>query len=267
MRKNSMKQKLQEGRVVFVSWLDLGPQLVEIMGHVGFDAVVLEQEHACRDLGVIEQLIIAADAAQIPALVRLRDFTPTLVQQILGAGAAGIIACHVKTREDALRAVSCAKYPPLGIRGNHSCLRSTEYVGALDMSRWGEVTKEANEQTLVVAVIEDPEGADNAAEIASVQGLDVLFFGPGDMALSMGLAGQWEHPQVLAQSDKVVKAARSQNKWVWMHLNDPGLTKTLIERGANIISFGHDVQVIPRWYREALQSMIAAARELGVRCM
>ena len=83
-----------------------------------------------------------------------------------------MIVAHVSTPEDALRAVSYAKYPPLGIRGSHSGARSAKYVGGLDMSQYAEGVKEANEQTLVDATTEDAEGADNAKEIASVGGVD-----------------------------------------------------------------------------------------------
>ena len=85
MRNNTIKEKLRQGHLVFFSWLDLGPPIVEMMGHVGFVSVVLEHEHACRDMGAIAHLLRAADAVQIPAFVRVRDITPSPFQQVLDA--------------------------------------------------------------------------------------------------------------------------------------------------------------------------------------
>jgi 4-hydroxy-2-oxoheptanedioate aldolase len=257
MIKNKMKQILKEGGVALGAWINLAePVLVEIIGHIGYDFVVLEYEHVCRGLNQIEELISAADSAQIPAFVRIKEKSDSLIQQLLDAGAMGIIAAFTATKEDAIKVVRAAKYPPLGVRGVAFATRATKF--AQTPAGFAQYAKKANEQTMVFALIENREGVENVTDIASVDGLDGLDFGSADLSFDLGIPGQHQHPMVLAARERVIEACKSQGKYLLLVCADPARMAEMVKLGPNILVLPHDIGLIRGYYVELLKRMKAA---------
>lgn len=251
LRKNLLKAKLARGEVVFAAWLDMDEILVGILGDIGFDAIVLEWEHATKDLAGLRHLILAAEAFQIPAIVRLRDQNGCQVQQFLEAGAAGILFADIRTRKDAEQAVRLCKFPPAGSRGSYSVARDNAY----NAPRFGEYVTHANNEVFVGLIVEGEQGANNIDEIAAVDGVDVIMFGPGDTSLELGLPQQYEHPRVRALRDRVVEGTKKAGKGLWLYLADPTRPQDAVAQvnmGGNIISYPHDVAFIRKAYESTL---------------
>jgi 2-keto-3-deoxy-L-rhamnonate aldolase RhmA len=181
------------------------PDIVEIAGSVGFDFVWIDAEHGTMDLRDINELVRAADAVGIDAIVRVPDHSPSYIQRVLDTGAAGIIAPHVRTVAEAKALVAAAKFAPSGIRGACPCTRA---VGHLSLD-WPLDYRQANAEVLVFGLIEDAEGVANVAGIAAESGLDGLLFGPFDLAQAAGLDGATTHPDIVAMHARVISAVKA----------------------------------------------------------
>ena len=187
IRPNRAKQKLAAGETVLsVSGLDT-PDLIDLMGPVGLDAVWIEAEHGPVDFGHIPDLTRACDLWGMTSIVRVNALDYGPIYRTLDLGAQGICVPHIDTGEDARRFVEAAKFAPIGKRGMFT---SRQAYGVEDY------LKIANDHTLLIALIEDIRAVENLDEVLGVDHIDVFFVAPSDLASSMGFIGQVSHPQV-----------------------------------------------------------------------
>jgi 4-hydroxy-2-oxoheptanedioate aldolase len=206
MRTNTLKQKLREGKPAFGVMITFpAPPVVEMLGYMGFDWVLIDNEHGSITVDTAEDMIRAGELSGIAPIVRPVANRPEVIAPFLDRGAWGVQIPHVNTRAEAEAAVAACKYFPDGQRGMFSGGRPAEYgIGGSTQ----EYVKSANANTLVCLMLEEVEAIDNLAEIATVKGIDVLFIGSGDLSQSMGYPGQPTHPEVQAVMEKGVKRIR-----------------------------------------------------------
>ncbi|MES2565065.1 MAG: aldolase/citrate lyase family protein [Pseudomonadota bacterium] len=207
MRTNTLKQKLAEDKPAFGVMITFpSPPIVEMLGYMGFDWVLIDNEHGSITVDTSEDMIRAGELTGIAPIVRPVANRPEVIAPFLDRGAWGVQVPHVNTREEAEAAVAACKYFPEGQRGSFSGGRPAEY------GMTGTPTKEyfaqANANTLVCLMLEEVVAIDNIEEIVTVKGVDVLFIGSGDLSQSMGYPGQQTHPEVLAVMEKGVKRIR-----------------------------------------------------------
>ena len=196
MRQNTMKRKLRSGEPVLgVSMMIPCPQIVEMIGKLGFDWVMIDCEHGGLSLESVELMIMAAEASGLVPIVRPQTGHPDAIAQVLDRGALGVQVPHVSTADDARRAVESARHYPLGQRGLAAATRAADYGFGLSMA---DYVQQANEETLVCVQLEDAEALQNLEAIVQVQGVDVFFVGPSDLSQSMGYPGQPNAPAVRA---------------------------------------------------------------------
>jgi 4-hydroxy-2-oxoheptanedioate aldolase len=182
------------------------PPVVEILGYIGFDWVLLDNEHGSITVDTAEDVIRAAELTGIAPIVRPVANRPEMIAPFLDRGAWGVQVPHVNTREEAEAAVAACKYFPDGERGSFSRGRPAEYgMGGVTTQ---EYFAKANANTLVCLMLEEVKAISNISEIARVKGVDVLFIGSGDLSQSMGYPGQQAHPEVQAVMEKGVKLIR-----------------------------------------------------------
>jgi len=193
MQPNRMKQKIEAGEPVFgVSLMFPSPEVVEMIGELGFDWVMLDGEHGSISPSSVGALVMAAEIRGITPIVRPAENNAALIGRYLDRGAMGVQMPHVKTKQEAEAAVSACRYHPEGARG----------LAGGRMADFGfgtpipEYAREANDNTLVCIQIEDVAAVDNLDEILTVDGVDVFFIGPTDLAQSMGHPGNNSHPEV-----------------------------------------------------------------------
>ncbi len=209
--KNRMKEKLLSGRpAVGVSVMFPAPQLVEMLGYLGFDWVLLDCEHGSLSPADVEAMAMAAEAAGITPIARPQINTPEAILQVMDRGAMGVQVPHVNTAAEARRAVEAVKFHPLGTRGLAAGTRPARY--GLGLST-GQYIQEANRETLVCVQLEEMEALDNLGEILGVEGVDVIFVGPSDLSQSLGLPGRSDSPKVRGAMERafatVVGAGRA----------------------------------------------------------
>jgi len=203
MRENTLKQRLQAGRAAFgVMCTFPSPPVVEMLGHLGFDWILLDNEHGSITVDSAEACIAAAELAGIAPIVRPVANRPEVIAPFLDRGAWGVQVPHVNTAEEARAAVDAVKYAPEGHRGIFSGGRPARYGFK---GTTAEYAKAANRETLVCVMLEEVEAIDNLPELVAVPGVDVFFIGSGDLSQSMGYTGQPAHPEVQSLMERGVK--------------------------------------------------------------
>ncbi len=210
------------------------PALTELVGHTGFDLVVIDTEHGVSDNTELEHHLRAADSAGVSALVRVGVNDPLLTLRALDAGAAGVIVPHVNDADQARTAVEGAHYPPVGIRSLAVSTRAGHH-GTVPLHQH---LADASANTIVVAQAEDQHSAINSASIAATRGVNAVWIGPNDLALSLGYPGQMDHPDVIAAIDQIAaNVIASTNCALCVLVDTTEQATRWQQRGARIILF------------------------------
>ena len=206
MQTNTLKQKLRAGKAAFGAMITFpSPPIVEMLGYMGFDWVLIDNEHGSITVESSEDMIRAGELTGVAPIVRPVANKPECIAPFLDRGAWGVQVPHVNTRAEAEAAVSACKYFPDGQRGIYSRGRPARYgIGTATP----QYVQAANEQTLVCLMLEEVEAVHNIDEIVQVKGIDVLFIGSGDLSQSMGYPGQQTHPEVQALMEDGVARIR-----------------------------------------------------------
>lgn len=251
--KTSLRARIAQGDRVLGTMVQFDCcEIVEIAGGAGYDFVVLDAEHGALDIAALTQLLRAADAVGIAAMVRVPDHGAAFIQRVLDAGACGVLVPRVRDRAQAEAIVRAARFAPLGERGACATSRAAGHW----TSDWAGFARRAAADVLVWALVEDPDGVERIAQIADVTGLDALVFGALDLAQSLGLGGNVGHPAVKAQFDAVHAAARACGlPLVAVTASEPDGLAGALRREARIVLDGFDAQIISASYRERLQGL------------
>lgn len=212
----NLKQRLQSGETVHGCWINLGsPVSAEIIGRSGFDWVLVDLEHGAGDLGAMYlQLQVLHDTGPTP-IVRTDVLARSKVQHILDAGAGGIMFPQLQSSEEAQSAVQMMYYPPVGIRGMAKMVRATGFGVNADSYRHN-----LDQRLLGVIQIETLPALAEVDAIAATSGVDVLFVGPSDLSLAMGIFGQIGHDDYQKAIRAVADAAKKHRKTAGVLLQD-----------------------------------------------
>ena len=207
---NPMKRKLLSGQPAFgVSVMFPSPHVVDIIGRLGFDWVLIDCEHGSISHESVELMVLAAEAAGITPIARPPVNSFEAIGQLMDRGVMGVQIPHVNTASDARRAVAAVKYHPLGERGLAAGVRSSSYGFGLSMSEYAEAS---NRETLVCVQLEEGEAVENVEEIMAVEGVDVFFVGPSDLSQSLGYPGRPDTPEVQDAMEHVFSSVRAAGK-------------------------------------------------------
>jgi 2-keto-3-deoxy-L-rhamnonate aldolase RhmA len=204
---NPVKQKLARGESVI--GLVISVNNVEVATHgagLGFDFLWIEMEHAPITLDTLRNMVLATRG--LPAVPFARPPVNELwtAKRVLDAGVLGVIFPFTRTPELARQAVAACRYPPLGSRGSGADLAQARWPAP------GGYYDFADENVLVVAVVEDTSALSRIDEIAATPGIDVLFIGTSDLSFSLGLRGRQAEPKLEAAVEKIAAAAKSHGK-------------------------------------------------------
>jgi 2-keto-3-deoxy-L-rhamnonate aldolase RhmA len=204
---NSFRERLAAGEILRGTFIKTPTgHTTEIFGDLGYDFVVIDEEHAPFDRRAIDDALVAARAAGIAGLVRVASGTPSNLLSVLDCGAVGVLVPHVATVERAREVAAACRYRG-GRRGFSNSPRAGRY-GGLTLTQHIE---HGDAITTVIAQIEDPSALSDVEAIARVDGIDALFVGRGDLAAAMGESSA-EAPAVRAAAERIAAAARAANK-------------------------------------------------------
>ncbi|MDR3589984.1 MAG: aldolase/citrate lyase family protein [Negativicutes bacterium] len=254
LKPNPVKQAILKGETVFGVYITVpSPMIVELAGHAGFDFVRIDICHSSADLTTVESMIRAAELTGVTPMLRI-DCDPEKIQSLLEMGAMGLVVPDIATAEAARAVVEAVRFQPVGKRGMFSAARSSGYgaISGAEYSRW------TNEEILLGIQIESMEAVNNLDEILSVSGIDMVLSGRGDLANSLGVPGQKNHPSVLAAEEKIFAVAKARGLSISVNLDpmaqDFGATVSMWQdKGAQVITLGHDTNIIRKSLEGAMQ--------------
>ena len=242
MRMSLIRSRLRQNKVVrFISLMYPTDVMPSHAARAGFDAVLLDNEHASWDRREIQRMIALHHAAGIDCLIRPANRNPPDLYHLLEDGATGFLFQMVNSAEEARALVRALKFPPLGERGLSAPAFDNGYT-------WGnsviDYMSAANEQTVIVAMIETPEAIACIDEIAAVRGVDALYMGPADLSLRLHCFDRWDDPP-MRDAHARMAAAAARNGIAW---GRPGTSaadiRTLVAAGARFILRGGDYAAV-----------------------
>ncbi len=246
---NHTKHQLAAGKLALGMGLRQA-RTVDIAGigkTCGFDWLFIDMEHSSLDVDTAAQIANAALPVGITPIVRVPGKEHHHASRLLDSGAQGIVVPHVDTVEEARRAVSYCKYPPIG----HRSVMGAAPQFAFQSVAVGEATKIVNAETLVVVMLETPKAIDSADAIAAVPGLDVILIGTNDLCAEMGIPGQFEDPKVVEAYRNVIAACRKHGVHPGMGgVYEPKLMEKFIGLGMRFILSGSDLSFLMAGGRE-----------------
>ncbi len=242
MRSNFVLDKVRSGEKTFGSFLGMGSATVaELLGHAGCEWLLIEMEHNGLDMAEVEHILMAIGGTDAVPLVRIPSADPVFIQRSLDIGGMGIAVPMVRTVAEAEAIVSASRYPPHGKR-SFGPLRASRYT-----IEYEEYFERANENVLIMLIIETTEAVENLEEIASVPGIDVLFIGAFDLCLSLGLNPfDMPLPEIEAVMDRALEVGRSSGVAVGAGAGSPEELKALAARGFTFLSYGPDYQLLAK---------------------
>lgn len=237
---NHTKRRLAEGKIAIGFGLHQA-RLVDIapIAHsCGFDWLFIDMEHSGLNIDTAAQIATAALPVGITPIVRVPGKEHHHASRMLDCGAQGVVVPHVDSAEDARRVVSYCKYPPLG----HRSLYGQQPQFGYKPVPIADAVKLANDETLVITMLESPEAVAQADEIAALPGVDVLLIGTNDFCAESGIPGKYGDPKVEAAYAKVIAACRKHGKWPGMGgVVDHALMEKYIGMGMRFILSGNDI--------------------------
>jgi len=223
------------------------PYFPKLASHFRFDGIFLDGEHRRWDSRVIESMLLQHHEADIDCIFRAPTLEKTGLYRLLEDGATGIMIPHVSTPELAHQLVQAVKFPPLGDRGLDGAGFDADFLVGCPAN----YVEQANLETCLVVQIETPQAIENVDAIAAVEGVDVLFLGPGDLALRLGCSPAVDDKVLMETQQKLAASARKHGKAWGRPVGDTTGYQTLVNIGAQFITFGSDFS--------AIQSHLAAS--------
>ena len=246
MRPSKIKAKLRRDEPALVTTVHFSdPSAYELVSLMGFDGLWMDLEHHAASVETANTLMRAARVGTADVLARPAKGEFMRMGRILEAGAQGIMYPRCDSAEEAREVVKWAKFAPLGRRGIDTGNPDTPYCSV----PLAEYVKQANDETFLVVQLEDRDAVANARAIAEVEGVDVLFFGPGDFSVLSGIPGRFDHPMVEDAIRAVAAAAEAAGKHWGMPVGTPERARQLLDMGARLLAHGADIL----WVKSGLE--------------
>jgi len=245
-------------------WLCTGsPVVAEICAGGGLDWLLVDMEHAPNDLGSVLAQLQAVAAYPVAPVVRVPSDDPVTIKRVLDLGATSVLVPMVDSAEQAAEIVRAVRYPDGsaagGVRGVGSALARS--------ARWNRVEGylgRASETISLTVQIESAAAVADVERIVAVDGIDAIFVGPSDLAASMGLLGQQNHPDVVESVLRAIKAGVAAGKPVGVNAFDHSVARSYIDAGASFVLVGADVALLARG-SEALAAAFVTTSDDGAR--
>lgn len=249
MKDFELKSHLKKGALTIGSWITLGSaDTTEIMAQSGFDWLTIDMEHSVITLDKAQELIRTIEANDTVPLVRVAENRIEVIKQVMDAGAYGVIVPFVNTQEDAVRAVEAVKYPPLGKRGVGLARAQGHGLSFNHYKNW------VNKESICIVQIEHITAVENLEEILQVKDIDGFIVGPYDLSASLGVPGEFNHPQVKDACRRIMKIAKKFGKPAGFHLIPPDASELSkkVKEGYSLLGFSLDALFLGTFCRQQL---------------
>jgi len=253
VRPNKIKQMWRDGKFVTLGWLSVSHGFTaEVMARQGFDALCVDMQHGTTDMNGVWPMLQAISQTDTVPVVRVPWNDPPTIMKALDLGAYAIIVPLINTAEDAAKAVAACRYPPVGMRSSGP-VRAVHYGGA-------DYLAKANDEIVVMAMIETKEGLANLDKICATPGLDAVYIGPSDLSFALGLAPRGDNPDPVhvATCDKICDAAHKHGIKAVMHCASAAFAAGAVKRGFDMVMLTSDLASMVAGVRRQLDDLKAA---------
>jgi 4-hydroxy-2-oxoheptanedioate aldolase len=254
---NKLKARIASGKAAVNAWLAIPSGFsAEVMAQCGWDSVTVDMQHGVQDYQSMVQCFQAMDRHPITPLVRVPWNEPGIIGKSLDGGAWGIICPMVNTAAEAKALADACLYPPMGKRSN----------GPIRAAMYGEASNYqtiANDEVLVIPMIETQQAVDNIDEILSVPGISGIYIGPSDLGLSLGMIPilDREEPVILDIYKKLLVSCKKHGKFAGLHNGTAAYAARMIQMGFQLATIANDSGLMARAAREAVTATRKAAGE------
>jgi 4-hydroxy-2-oxoheptanedioate aldolase len=256
VRENTLKTIWARGEAVVNGWLSIPSSFsAEVMAHQGFDSLTVDMQHGVVDYQVAVTMLQAISTTKAIPLARVPWNDPARLMKILDAGVYGVICPMINTREEAEALVRACKYAPRGYR-SWGPVRASIYAGA-------DYGDHANEDIVVMPMIETAQAVSNIDDILSVPGVDAVYVGPSDLSLTMGCKPRLDQtdPPVVEAQLKIVAACKRHGVAAGIHNATAAYALKMVEAGYQFVTLASD----SRHMAAKAAEEVAAVRKTGVK--
>ena len=256
---NKLKARLAAGKACVNAWLAIPSGFsAEVMAGCGWDSVTVDMQHGVQEYQSMVQCFQAMDRFPITPIARVPWNEPGIIGKTLDGGAWGIVCPMVNNKAEAAALVSYSLYPPKGKRSN----------GPIRAAAYGEASSYqtiANDEVLVIPMIETQDGIDNIDEILSVPGVSGIYIGPADMGFSLGLVPKLdrEEPLILGIYEKLLASCKKHGKFAGIHNGTAAYAARMIAMGFRWVTIANDSGLRARAAREAVTATRKAAGDVA----
>lgn len=245
-----IRDRVLRREILSGTFINLGSSVTtEIAGRSGLDWLLIDLEHSAGDEHTLLTQLQAVSATPACPIVRIPHNDPWRFKRILDLGASGIMVPWISSVREAEQVVSAMRYAPDGIRGVANLNRASGF--GRDFKRY---FAEANHSLLTIVQIEQPEALEVIDDIAAVEGVDVLFLGPLDMSVSMGIPQDYDHPDFKKAKQRIADAAFKAGKAAGTLLMSPDQLQETVEQGYTMVAIGSDGGVVAKGMQQIARS-------------
>lgn len=252
--KNSFLTKIREHRRPIGTFAELGgANSAESLGQTGLDYIIIDNEHGPFDVESSEECIRACELTGLTPFVRIREVSRPAVMKLLDVGAQGLIVPYIESMEEIRALIGYGKYPPLGKRGFCPSKKDGwgyQMPGTLPMQEQFDYW---NRETLIIPQCETKEALGQIEMIAGTDGVDGIFVGPFDLSISMGIPGQFDHPEFTAALQRILAACRDAGKFSIIFTGDAARIRDYYETGFDSVTYSLDAAMLIEAYRALIR--------------
>lgn len=242
--RSSIKKRLRNREKLFAGWISYShPSITETFARAGFDFMFIDMEHSTISIEQGQRIIAASQSEGVPCIPRPVSHSNDYLKPLLESGADGLLIQMVETANQVHSLINDVKYPPIGKR-TYGVNRAQAYGFDFD-----EYINNWNKTSTFLLQIESITGVENIEELLSFDEVDGVMIGPLDIAGSLGVPGQTNHPLVIEASKKVIIACERFGKSCGTQVADvnPNSVQSLFDLGYNFVILGSDLFVLWKW--------------------
>jgi 4-hydroxy-2-oxoheptanedioate aldolase len=248
--RRSFKERLYTGEQLVGTFIQTPhPVATEFAGKLGFDFLLIDTEHSAMHIETVQSMLQSLAATPTYGIVRIPSIRPEHIASCLDAGADAIVVPQVRTVKDVLQVQNAALYPPEGMRG----------IGpgrATDFGLRIQEKKEApNKDIVVVVQIETKEALDRLDDILAVAFYDMVFVGPGDLSMNLGVFGEFSHPLLTGEIERILKRAKERNKKTGIFAPNVELALKWLGFGVDLVTLGSDLGLFAQSAKQDLSKL------------
>ncbi len=251
---NKVKQKLNDGRCIFGQMIMefYTPGIAQMLANGGADFVIYDMEHGRCDISLAASMFASCKGTGVEPYVRVPDLAYAPLSRVLDLGARGVMIPRVETGEQMREIVAQLKYAPRGRRGVALGIAHDDFAPG-----GSQFFAEANEDTVVIALVETGRALENLEEIVATPGLDIAWMGHYDLTVSLGIPAQFKHPRFLEAMEQLVAVCRRYGVAPGFLPASPQDALHWIAKGFRAISLGADVYMYSQAFRGFRENVVA----------